>query len=120
MYNFAQTKIWHKSKSLMDHYDVLTRTFPFVETFQLSDQLLNTSVLLMSYIAKGIESSSANKVKDFFRRAYQLASRLRLKTLKAYNKGYISRKELEYGIRKINDMQLLIKSEMNRPSGSKN
>jgi len=118
MYHFAQTNIWRKSKLLMDHFDTLTRSFPFAETFRLSDQLLNTSALLMSYIAKATKSNSTKKVKVFFKRAYELASWLRLKTLKAYNEGYIDRTELECGIRKINDMQLLIKSELNRSSVS--
>ena len=70
MFNFEKLEVWHKAVEFADQVYVVTRSFPEVERFGLTNQMRRAAVSISSNIAEGSSRSS----KSDFARFVQMAA----------------------------------------------
>jgi len=115
-HNFKKLTIWQEGIELVIETYKITKTFTSEEKFGLSSQLNRCSVSIPSNIAEGTSKSSDKHFKNYLETALGSSFEWETQIIIAFKIGYISQDKFKQLENKINKIQNMIYSFMQKLS----
>ena len=106
--SFTELEFWKKARELKNEIFILVKTFPEIEKFRLSDQLVRSSRGINSCIAEGHGRYSFKDQLHFCVMARGSLSETYNHLIDAYDSLYITSEQLKYYKNKIDEIQPLL------------
>jgi len=108
MHNFRELKIWQKSRELVKHIYLITKSFPQKELFGLTSQIRRASTSIPSNVAEGCGRQTDKELIRFLDIANGSAFELETLLLIASDLNYINEDSVKVIILKIQEIEKMI------------
>ena len=107
-HNFKKLKIWDEGMSIIDNTYDLVESFPPIEKFNLTSQLLRCSVSIPSNIAEGTSKSTDRHFNKYLEISLGSAFEWETQLIVAFRRNYIEKENFEQLENKIQQLQKMI------------
>lgn len=111
--SFTDLEVWKKAREFKNEIYILAQSFPAVEKFRLTDQLIRSSRSINSCIAEGHGRFSDKEQIYFCMMARGSISETLNHLLDAHDCKYISDEKLEYYKTKVTQLEKLLNEYIN-------
>ncbi len=108
MHNFQKLEVWKVSMELSTEIHEITKDFPKQEVYGLTSQMRRASVSIPSNIAEGSGRKGNKELTQFFSIANGSAFELYTQIIISSNIGYISNEIKEDLLKKLNSIQKML------------
>lgn len=112
-HNFKKLKIWEEGMSIVDKTYDLVETFPSIEKFNLTSQLLRCSVSIPSNIAEGTSKSTNRHLNKYLEDSLGSSFEWETQLIKAYRRNYIEDQRFSDLSNRIQQLQKMISGFQN-------
>ncbi|MBN2522508.1 MAG: four helix bundle protein [Bacteroidales bacterium] len=108
MHNFRELKIWQKSRELVKHIYLITKSLPQKELFGLTSQIRRASTSIPSNVAEGCGRQTDKELIRFFDITNGSAFELETLLLIASDLNYINKDSVKVIIYKVQEIEKMI------------
>ncbi|MEM6893298.1 MAG: four helix bundle protein [Bacteroidota bacterium] len=112
-HNFKKLKIWEEGMSIVDKTYDLVETFPSIEKFNLTSQLLRCSVSIPSNIAEGTSKSTNRHLNKYLEDSLGSSFEWETQLIIAYRRNYIEDQRFSDLSNRIQQLQKMISGFQN-------
>ena len=112
-HNFKKLKIWEEGMSIVDKTYDLVETFPSIEKFNLTSQLLKCSVSIPSNIAEGTSKSTSRHLNKYLEDSLGSSFEWETQLIIAYRRNYIEDQQFSDLSNRIQQLQKMISGFQN-------
>jgi len=112
-HNFKKLKIWEEGMSIVDKTYDLVETFPSIEKFNLTSQLLRCSVSIPSNIAEGTSKSTNKHLNKYLEDSLGSSFEWETQLIIAYRRNYIEDQQFSDLSNRIQQLQKMISGFQN-------
>ena len=112
-HNFKKLKIWEEGMSIVDKTYDLVETFPSIEKFNLTSQLLRCSVSIPSNIAEGTSKSTNRHLNKYLEVSLGSSFEWETQLIIAYRRNYIEDQQFSDLSNRIQQLQKMISGFQN-------